>query len=79
MLDELERRAALEPAYVLAAAGLEIVEANDVRAVGKQAFAQVRPDESCASGDQRNLPLQCSLLRRTTAFNAEAGEIVPRE
>ena len=40
---------------IFATAGLEIVEADDLRAFGEQAVAQVRSEEPGASGHQRNL------------------------
>src|SRR4051812_3315635 len=40
---------------ILRSSGLEIVHANDMRAVVYEAVAQVRTDESRAAGHERNL------------------------
>ena len=57
MLDQLEAGVAVEMAEVLAAAGEEIVDADDARALGNQAVAQMRADKARPAGNERDLVL----------------------
>ena len=55
MLDQLEAGVAVEMAEVVAAAREEIVDADDARALGNQAVAQMRADKARPAGNERNL------------------------
>jgi hypothetical protein len=63
--DEFEAGAADQVGDVVAAAGEEVVETDDVVAVLEESLAEVRADEARASGDEnfhRNLPIRSSQL-----------------
>ena len=55
---QLEARMADQMLDVALAAGEEIVDANDVVAVGNQAIAQVRAEKAGTAGDQHRLATQ---------------------
>ena len=62
-LDEVEARVALQMAKVAASAGVKVVEADHVRAVGEQGVAKMRPEEPGASGDEDGLLLPFFMAR----------------
>ena len=81
--DDLEIRIADNVRDVLLAPGIEIVDANDVAAVGQEPFAQVRAEKSGPAGDQHALLVGHALprpsLRETTRRNIHAAVRFPEK
>ena len=57
MFDEFEATLALEMREIVGTAGLQIVQANHLRAVADQPIAQMRTNEAGTAGYERNLPV----------------------
>src|SRR4051794_14319078 len=70
MLDEVEPRFVLEMPQILGPSGLEIIDANHLRALADEAVAEVRTDEARAPRHERNLlvPTLHTMLLPSWAF-----------
>ena len=71
--DQVEVRALLEMGHVLRRAGRQVVEREDLPAVGQEQLAQVRADEAGTTRDQRLGPGAASSIRRTAHQTSPSG------
>ena len=68
--NELEIRLAQEMGDICLGAGEQVVEADDIRAVSHQAFAEMRADKSRSSGDEHAVGV---MLHRSAAVFPSMG------